>query len=99
MNTKLKQVINSIEPEFTSNNNFFRPLPEGVSIYLDNEDYLIEIDLINNVLEANIYIGEDKYNLTEEDLDFIYNHLNELLEHQIRLTKDYYQEEEYYRRY
>jgi hypothetical protein len=47
------------------------------------------------VLHTNIWIGEEEYQLTEEDANFIYKHLNNLLDNEIELTKRYYNEEKY----
>ena len=98
MNTQLKNVIKLIEPEYSNNNNFMYPLPKEVSLHLDNEEYLIEINLNDGVLYTNIYVGEDEYNVTDEDAEFIHSYLTELLEYQIELTERYYEEQMYYER-
>ena len=65
-------------------------------MYLDTDDNLIELNLKDDVLHSNIWIDEDEqYQLTEEDANFIYDHLNKLLDDEIELTKRYYNEEKF----
>jgi hypothetical protein len=95
MTTKLKNKIKSIKPTFSDNGALIYSLPQSVTLHLDTKEYLIELTLNGSLLETNIYLGEDKYHLDNDDVNFIYDYLNGLLEHQIELTKRYYQEELY----
>jgi hypothetical protein len=70
-------------------------LPNEVSLYLDTDEHLIDLHLKDDVLHTNIWIEEEEYELTEEDAEFIYKHLNNLLDNEIELTKRYYQEEKF----
>jgi len=96
MDIKLKNIIKIIQPEFESENSWYNEqLPNEVSLYLDTDEYLIDLHLKDDVLHTNIWIEEDEYQLTGEDADFIYKHLNKLLDDEIELTKRYYQEEKF----
>lgn len=96
MDTKLKNIIKIIQPEFESEDSWYnKQLPNEVSLYLDTDDCLIDLHLKDVVLQTNIWIEDKEYNLTEEDANFIYEHLNKLLDDEIQLTKRYYNEEKY----
>ena len=96
MDTKLKNIIKIIQPEFESEDSWYNEqLPNEVSLYLDTDEHLIDLHLKDDVLHTNICIGEEEYQLTEEDANFIYKHLNNLLDNEIELTKRYYNEEKY----
>ena len=96
MDIKLKNIIKIIQPEFESEDSWYNEqLPNEVSLYLDTDEHLIDLHLKDDVLHTNIWIEEDEYQLTEEDADFIYKHLNKLLDDEIELTKRYYQEEKF----
>ncbi len=96
MDTKLKNIIKIIQPEFESEDSWYNDqLPNEVSLYLDTDEHLIDLHLKDDVLHTNIWIGEEEYQLTEEDANFIYKHLNNLLDNEIELTKRYYNEEKY----
>jgi len=97
MDTKLKNIIKIIQPEFESEDSWYNDqLPNEVSLYLDTDDYLIDLHLKDDVLQTNIWINKDEeYNLTDEDANFVYDHLNKLLDDEIELTKRYYNEEKY----
>ena len=91
----LKDVILSLEPEFTDDESFINALPVGVSLYLDNESYLIDLKLKGDLLEFDIWIGEDKYTPTYSDEGFFSIHLSRLLEDRLEIVKDYYEAERY----
>jgi hypothetical protein len=96
MDSKLKNIIKIIQPEFESEDSWYNEqLPNEVSLYLDTDEHLIDLHLKDDVLHTNIWIGEEEYQLTEEDANFIYKHLNNLLDNEIELTKRYYNEEKY----
>jgi len=96
MDIKLKNIIKIIQPEFESEDSWYNDqLPNEVSLYLDTDEHLIDLHLKDDVLHTNIWIEEEEYQLTEEDANFIYKHLNNLLDNEIELTKRYYNEEKY----
>ena len=96
MDNKLKNIIKIIQPEFESEDSWYNEqLPNEVNLYLDTDEHLIDLHLKDDVLHTNIWIEEEEYQLTEEDADFIYKHLNKLLDDEIELTKRYYQEEKF----
>jgi len=96
MDTKLKNIIKIIQPEFESEDSWYNEqLPNEVSLYLDTDDCLIDLHLKDDVLQTNIWIEDEEYNLTDEDANFVYEHLNKLLDNEIELTKRYYNEEKY----
>lgn len=92
MKTSLKNMIRLIEPEFdTDVSHLYRPLPNRVSLYLYNDDYLIDLSLEDGTLKTDIWVYDKQIKLTNEDIKFIYEHLNSLLDYQIELTKQYYE--------
>ncbi len=96
MDTKLKNIIKIIQPEFESEDSWYNEqLPNEVSLYLDTDEHLIDLHLKDDVLHTNIWIEDEEYEVTDEDADFIYKHLNKLLDDEIELTKRYYNEEKY----
>ena len=96
MDSKLKNIIKIIQPEFESEDSWYNDqMPNEVTLYLDTDEHLIDLHLKDDVLHTNIWIGEEEYQLTEEDANFIYKHLNNLLDNEIELTKRYYNEEKY----
>jgi len=96
MHTKLKNIIKIIQPEFESENSWYNEqLPNEVSLYLDTDEHLIDLHLKDDVLNTNIWIEDEEYEVTDEDAEFIYKHLNNLLDNEIELTKRYYEEEKY----
>lgn len=96
MDTKLKNIIKIIQPEFESEDSWYnQQLPNEVSLYLDTDEHLIDLHLKDDVLHTNIWIEDEEYQLTDEDADFIYKHLNKLLDDEIELTNRYYNEEKY----
>ena len=96
MDIKLKNIIKIIQPEFESENSWYNEqLPNEVSLYLDTDEHLIDLHLKDDVLNTNIWIEDEEYEVTDEDAEFIYKHLNNLLDNEIELTKRYYEEEKY----
>jgi hypothetical protein len=96
MHTKLKNIIKIIQPEFDSEDSWYNEqLPNEVSLYLDTDEHLIDLHLKDDVLNTNIWIEDEEYKVTDEDAEFIYKHLNNLLDNEIELTKRYYQEEKF----
>ena len=96
MDNKLKNIIKTIQPEFESEDSWYNEqLPNEVSLYLDTDEHLIDLHLKDDVLNTNIWIEDEEYEVTDEDANFIYKHLNKLLDDEIELTKRYYNEEKY----
>ncbi len=96
MDNKLKNIIKIIQPEFESEDSWYNEqLPNEVSLYLDTDEHLIDLHLKDDVLNTNIWIEDEEYEVTDEDANFIYKHLNKLLDNEIQLTKRYYNEEKY----
>jgi len=96
MDNKLKNIIKTIQPEFESEDSWYNEqLPNEVSLYLDTDKHLIDLHLKDDVLHTNIWIEDEEYEVTDEDANFIYKHLNKLLDNEIELTKRYYNEEKY----
>ena len=95
MKKEIQIIIESIKPECDTDQRYRYPLPNEVTLFLDSEAHLIDLNLKEGVLNAEIWIGEDEVNLTDKDVEFIYNYLDGLLAEQIDLTKRYYDEERY----
>ena len=91
----LIKIVKTIEPEYKNTDQCINPLPNEVELMLDNEDYLIEVNLKEDVLKTNFWQGEEKYNASSDEIDFIYNHLEQLLLSKIEKTKEYYNEHNY----
>jgi hypothetical protein len=91
----LIKIVKTIEPEYKNTDQFINPLPNEVELQLDNEDYLIEVSLKESVLETNFWQGEEKYNASDDDINYIYNYLEQLLAEKIEETKVYYNEYNY----
>ena len=95
MKKELEIIIESIKPAYDTDQRYRYPLPNEITLYLDSELHLIDLTLKEGVLNAEVWIGEDEVNLTDKDVEFIYNYLDGLLAEQIDLTKRYYEEERY----
>jgi hypothetical protein len=91
----LIKIVKTIEPEYKNTDQFINPLPNEVELQLDNEDYLIEVSLKEGVLKTNFWQGEEKYNASDDDINYIYNYLEQLLAEKIEETKVYYNEYNY----
>ena len=91
----LIKIVKTIEPEYKNTDQCINPLPNEVELMLDNEDYLIEVNLKEDVLKTNFWQGEEKYNASSDEIDFIYNHLEQLLLSKIEETQEYYNEHNY----
>ena len=91
----LIKLIKTIEPEYKNTDQFINALPNEVELQLDNEDYLIEVNLKEGVLETNCWQGEEKYNASDDDINYIYNYLEQLLAEKIEETKVYYNQHNY----
>jgi len=91
----LIKIVKTIEPEYKNTDQFINALPNEVELQLDNEDYLIEVSLKEGVLETNFWQGEEKYNASDDDINYIYNYLEQLLTDKIEETKVYYNEHNY----
>ena len=91
----LIKIIKTIEPEYKNTDQCINPLPNEVELLLDNEDYLIEVNLKEDVLKTNFWQGVEQYKASSDEIDFIYNHLEQLLLKKIEETKEYYNEHNY----
>ena len=91
----LIKIVKTIEPEYKNTDQSINPLPNEVELQLDNEDYLIEVRLKEGVLETNFWQGEENYNASDDDINYIYNYLEQLLAEKIEETKQYYNEYNY----
>lgn len=91
----LIKIIKTIDPEYKNTDQCINPLPNEVELTLDNEDYLIEVNLKDDVLKTNFWQGEEKYNASDDDIDLIYNYLEQLLTDKIEETKQYYNQHNY----
>ena len=95
MREEIKLAIHSIQPSYETTGSYRYPLPNEITLYSDSSSYLIDLNLKESVLNAEIWQGEEWIELNEKDIDFIYTYLNALLEEEIELTKRYYEEERY----
>ena len=91
----LIKILKTIEQEYKNTNQCINPLPNEVELQLDNEDYLIEVSLKEGVLKTNFWQGKKKYNASDDDINYIYNYLEQLLTDKIEETKEYYNEHNY----
>ena len=91
----LIKIVKTIEQEYKNRDQCINHLPNEVELQLDNEDYLIEVSLKEGVLETNFWQGEEKYNASDDDINYIYNYLEQLLTDKIEETKVYYNEHNY----
>ncbi len=91
----LIKIVKTIEPEYKNTDQCINPLPNEVELMLDNEDYLIEVNLKEDVLKTNFWQGEEMYNASSDEIDFIYNYLEQLLLSKIEETKVYYNQNNY----
>ncbi len=91
----LIKIVKTIEPEYKNTDQCINPLPNEVELMLDNEYYLIEVNLKEDVLKTNFWQGEEIYNASSDEIDFIYNYLEQLLLSKIEETKVYYNQNNY----
>tara|TARA_R110002050_G_scaffold63050_3_gene138157 strand:+ start:3876 stop:4175 length:300 start_codon:yes stop_codon:yes gene_type:complete len=91
----LIKIVKTIEPEYKNTDQCINPLPNEVELTLDNEDYLIELNLKDDVLKTNFWQGVEQYKASDDDIDYIYNYLEQLLLNKIEETKVYYNEHNY----
>jgi len=91
----LIKIVKTIEPEYKNTDQCINPLPNEVELMLDNEDYLIEVNLKEDVLKTNFWQGAEIYKASSDEIDFIYNYLEQLLLSKIEETKVYYNQNNY----
>ena len=91
----LIKILKTIEPEYKNTDQCINALPNEVELTLDNEDYLIEVNLKDDVLKTNFWQGVEQYKASDDDIDYIYNYLEQLLLSEIEQTKEYYNENNY----
>jgi hypothetical protein len=94
-NMELIKLINTIDPEYFNRDFCINSLPNEVTLISDTEQYLIEVSLKNEILETNFYQGEEIYKASDDEIDYIYNYLEQLLADKIEETKKYYNEHNY----
>jgi len=99
MNTELKDLITEIEPEFSNNGSFYNAMPNGISLYFENDKYLIDLKLKDEVLTSEIWIDEEQTEIRLSEEDFYYNLLSKLLNEEIENVKECYEAEKYEERY
>tara|TARA_R110002153_G_scaffold59259_1_gene161931 strand:- start:931 stop:1254 length:324 start_codon:yes stop_codon:yes gene_type:complete len=94
-NKKVEEFLKSIEPEFNSFGNGYYQLPNAITVYKESPDSMVvDLYLIDDVLTTQIWLNEDdEYILTDLEISYIYVYLNSLLDDEIRLTKQYYEQE------
>jgi len=94
-NKKVEEFLKSIEPEFNSFGSGYYQLPNAITVYKESPDsMIIDLYLIDDVLTTQIWLNEDdEYILTDLEISYIYVYLNSLLDDEIRLTKQYYEQE------
>jgi len=90
----LIKIVEGLEAEYFNSDQFVNPLPNEVQIQQDNKKHLIDLSFKDEVLITNIWNGEEKYNPTQKEVNFIYNYLQTSLKNEIERTKKYYQENE-----
>ena len=83
----LIKIVKTIEPDYKNTDQCINPLPNEVELTLDNEDYLIELNLKDDVLKTNFWQGVEQYKASDDDIDYIYNYLEQLLLSKIEETK------------
>ena len=91
----LIKIVKTIEPEYKNIDQCINPLPNEVELTLDSEDYLIELNLKDDVLKTNFWQGVEQYKASDDDIDYIYKYLEQLLLNKIEETKVYYNEHNY----
>ena len=91
----LIKIVKTIEPEYKNTDQCINPLPNEVELMLDNEDYLIEVNLKEDVLKTNFWQGVEQYKASDDEIDCIYIYLEQLLLNKIEETKVYYNEHNY----
>ena len=91
----LIKIVKTIEPEYKNTDQCINALPNEVELQLDNEDYLIEVSLKEGVLKTNFWQGEEKYNASDDEINYIYNYLEHHLLNKIEETKVYYNQHNY----
>ena len=94
-NKKVEEFLKSIEPEFNSFGSGYYHLPNAITVYKESPDSMVvDLYLIDDVLTTQIWLNEDdEYILTDLEISYIYVYLNSLLDDEIRLTKQYYEQE------
>tara|TARA_R110000822_G_scaffold276033_1_gene398133 strand:+ start:232 stop:546 length:315 start_codon:yes stop_codon:yes gene_type:complete len=95
MTTKEKNIILSITPVYETTGSFQRPMPNEITLFLDDGKWYIEISLKESLLQCEIWNNEKQIFLSKEDIIFVYNYTEGLLSEEIELTKRYYDEQSY----
>lgn len=73
MNSKIKTIVETTEVEIIESFSMINPFATRGTIYYDTEEYLVDIDVDGLTIHCNIWIGDEEYTPTEEEVDFFYN--------------------------
>tara|TARA_R110000803_G_scaffold101835_1_gene169846 strand:- start:56 stop:370 length:315 start_codon:yes stop_codon:yes gene_type:complete len=95
MKSNIKKIITSITPVYESSSSYQYPMPNEITLFLDDSTTYVEINLKDNVLCADVSHKEIQIELNSKDLDFLYSYLESLLAEEIDLTQRYYDEQSY----
>ena len=95
MKSNIKKIITSIKPIYESSSSYQYPMPNEITLFLDDNTTYVEINLKDNVLCADVSHKEIQIELNSKDLDFLYSYLESLLAEEIDLTQRYYDEQSY----
>lgn len=85
----LINLIHSIQPSFSSSN-FCNSLPDEVELSLQNDNHFVYITFKDEILEAEVWYGDEEYDLSDDEIDYIYNYVEELLREEVEETRTYY---------
>jgi hypothetical protein len=73
MNTKIKTIVNTTDVEIIASDDFLNPFSNKGSLYYDTDEYLVDIDVDGLTIKCNIWIGEEEYIPTEEEVNYFYD--------------------------
>ena len=91
----IQALIETIEPQFHSEASCSsRPIPNEVTLYLENNLYFININLtldgLSVYLEVDIWEGNEEYVLSEDELEWVYEYGSALIDEEIDATIEAY---------
>ena len=73
MNSKIKTIVETTDVEIIGSDDFLNPFVTRGSIYYEEDDYLVEIDVDGLTIECNIWVGEIQYEPSDEEVDYFYD--------------------------